>query len=86
MDFLVTHYPAEAILKFEEVSYLIKNGDEALLKRFLKTEVSRRYAAHSDSTHKATSGYLERVSNLLNVSLKQVNIVCLAAQGSRGGR
>ena len=62
MDFLVTNYPTEAINKFEEVSYLIKNGDETLLKKFLRTEVSRRYAAHSDSTTQATSGYMERVS------------------------
>lgn len=37
MDFLVTNYPTEAITKFEEVSYLIKKGDEALLKQFLRT-------------------------------------------------
>jgi hypothetical protein len=37
MDFLVINYPHEAILKFEEVSYLIKLGDEAKLKQFLST-------------------------------------------------
>jgi hypothetical protein len=37
MDFLVINYPHDAILKFEEVSYLIKLGDEAKLKQFLST-------------------------------------------------
>lgn len=37
MDFLVINYPHDAILKFEEVSYLIKQGDEAKLKQFLST-------------------------------------------------
>jgi len=32
MDFLVIHYPRDAITKFEEVSYLIKNGDEAKIR------------------------------------------------------
>ncbi len=60
MDFLVINYPNDAILKFEEVSYLIKLGDEAKLKQFLCTQVKKRYAAHSDSTAKLTAQYLER--------------------------
>ncbi len=55
MDFLVINYPNDAILKFEEVSYLIKLGDEAKLKQFLCTQVKKRYAAHSDSTAKLTA-------------------------------
>lgn len=54
MDFLVVNYPGDAIKKFEEVSYLIKLGDETKLKLFLKTFESKRYAAFSDSTAKAT--------------------------------
>jgi hypothetical protein len=54
MDFLVVNYPGDAINKFEEVSYLIKLGDEVKLKLFLKTFESKRYAAHSLSTAKAT--------------------------------
>lgn len=37
MDFLVINYPDEAILRFEEVSYLIKKNDPVKLKQFLKT-------------------------------------------------
>ncbi len=37
MDFLVVNYPDEAILRFEEVSYLIKKNDPAKLQQFLKT-------------------------------------------------
>ena len=32
MDFLVVNYPNDAITKFEEVSYLIKQGDEAKIR------------------------------------------------------
>jgi hypothetical protein len=32
MDFLVVNYPQDAISKFEEVSYLIKQGDEAKIR------------------------------------------------------
>lgn len=37
MDFLVVHYPHDAISRFEEVSYLIKTGDEDKLRQFMKT-------------------------------------------------
>ena len=70
MDFLVVNYPHDAITKFEEVSYLIKKGDKTKIQQFLKTCESKRYAAHSDSTHKATQSYLERASTLTSVSLK----------------
>lgn len=50
MDFLVVNYPDEAILRFEEVSYLIKRNDPSKLKQFLKTQESKRYCSHSAST------------------------------------
>lgn len=68
MDFLCVNYPDEAIVKFEEVSYLIKQNDEAKLRQFLKTQDVRRYAAHSDSTTKATESYLVRVDAFNAVS------------------
>jgi len=69
----VVHYPQDAILKFEEVSYLIKQGDEAKLRQFLKTCESKRYAAHSDSTAKATKQYLDRASALCSTSVPVAN-------------
>jgi len=68
MDFLVVNYPTDALSKFEEVSYLIKQGDEAKLRQFLKTAENKRYAAHSDSTAKATKQFLERASAMVSVS------------------
>jgi len=41
MDFIVVNYPNEALLKFEEVSYLIKLNDSKKLHKFLSTEVQR---------------------------------------------
>ena len=35
VDFLVRNYPRDAIEKFEEVSYLIKQGDKQKLEAFL---------------------------------------------------
>jgi len=59
MDFLVVNYPNDALSKFEEVSYLIKQGDEAKLKHYLKTVESKRYAANSVSTAKHTQPYID---------------------------
>lgn len=70
MDFVVVNYPSDAISKFEEVSYLIKQGDEAKLKQFLKTCESKRYAMHSDSTAKATKQYLERAQAMVSTVKK----------------
>ena len=39
MDFLIVNYPNDALVKFEEVSYLIKQQDEHKLHRFLRTSV-----------------------------------------------
>lgn len=41
LDFIVVNYPNEALLKFEEVSYLLKSGDTKKLHKFLSTEVQR---------------------------------------------
>jgi hypothetical protein len=41
LDFIVVNYPNEALLKFEEVSYLLKSGDTKKLHKFLSTEVHR---------------------------------------------
>lgn len=64
MDFLVVHYPHDAITKFEEVSYLIKQGDEAAIQRFLKTQELKRYAGHSDHSAQCTKAYLERAQGM----------------------
>ena len=46
VDFLVRNYPRDALIKFEEVSYLLKNGDYKLLEEFLQTCDTRHYARH----------------------------------------
>ena len=62
MDFLVVNYPFEALEKFEEVSYLIKQGSIEKLEKFLCTEDRRNYARHCDAQAKATSKYIERAN------------------------
>jgi hypothetical protein len=68
MDFLVVNYPCDALSKFEEVSYLIKEGDEAKIRQFLKTQEHKRYAAHSESTAKATQQFLHSSNAMILVS------------------
>lgn len=68
MDFLVQNYPREALEKFEEVSYLLKQGDNQKLKQFLLTEDNRKYARHVQSKAKATAKYIEKAQALLEVS------------------
>jgi len=41
LDFVVVNYPADALRKFEEVSYLVKLNDSNRLHKFLSTEVQR---------------------------------------------
>ena len=48
MDFLVLNYPSESLKKFEEASYLLKEGDEQKLKKFLLTEEIRMHAQHNE--------------------------------------
>ena len=67
-DFLVRNYPREAIEKFEEVSYLIKNGDKAKLEKFLLTQDCRDYARPCKQTSKHTSKHIEKASKFFPVS------------------
>jgi hypothetical protein len=67
MDFLVIHYPDEALEKFEEVSYLIKKGDNAKLEQFLCTEDKRNYAQHCSAAATVTAKYITRASAFFSV-------------------
>ena len=68
MDFLTVNYPDQALLKFEEVSYLIKQNDVEKVKAFLAKDDIREYARHCDSAAAVTKGYIERASAFFGVS------------------
>jgi hypothetical protein len=67
MDFLVVNYPFEALEKFEEVSYLIKQGSIEKLEKFLCTEDRRNYAKHCDESAKVTGQYIDRANVFFQV-------------------
>lgn len=58
MDFLVVNYPQDALHKFEEVSYLIKENDPVKLQKFLRTQVDLQYARNNASVAKETAKYV----------------------------
>jgi hypothetical protein len=48
VDRIVMSCPDKAIEVFEEVSYLIKNGDRFKLEEFIKVNDKRDYSVHCD--------------------------------------
>lgn len=49
---IVRHQPHNALDKLEEVSYLYKDNNGANLEKFLKTGISKDYAAPSDDSRR----------------------------------
>jgi hypothetical protein len=47
---LILHYPKGSLDKFEEVSYLLKNGGDKNLSNFLKVEDNRNYQPLSNTS------------------------------------
>jgi|688.fasta_scaffold827046_1 hypothetical protein len=68
MDFLIVNYPNDALIKFEEVSYLIKQQDEHKLHQFLRSSASKYNARHNDHFAKSIQPYLDRVAKFYTVS------------------
>ena len=68
MDFLICNYPNDALIKFEEVSYLIKQQDEHKLNQFLRSSVKKYNAQHNDVFAKNIQPYLDRVAKFYTVS------------------
>lgn len=67
MDFIILHYPQEAIEKVEEVSYLVKKGDLDKLAQFLRTEDSKYYAKPAcEARLKASKEHIARAKSMFN--------------------
>jgi intein/homing endonuclease len=70
MDHIVYHCPGEALNKLEEISYLLKQGDEAKVAQFLKVNENMNYQRPADSeTKAATQEYISQTKNLFVVSI-----------------
>ena len=50
MSHIVTHCPAEALNKIEEISYLLKCSDSTAIENFLKVNADHVYAQPSDES------------------------------------
>ena len=59
LDKLVATCPDRALERFEEVSYLIKNGDKLALEDFVKTAENRAYCVASPEIAEATEGHIK---------------------------
>ena len=59
LDKLVATCPDRALERFEEVSYLLKNGDKLALEDFIKTAENRDYCVASPEIAEATEGHIK---------------------------
>ena len=50
MSHIVTHCPAEALNKLEEISYLLKCSDTIAIENFLKVNAEHHYAKPSEES------------------------------------
>ena len=48
LNYLIVHYPEDALNKFEEVSYLYKHHDEIQVEEFLRLQDIKEYSRHCD--------------------------------------
>ncbi len=65
VDRIVMSCPHKAIQCFEEVSYLIKNGDRVKLEEFIRVNENTNYAVHCDQTAAGTKDTITRLRDLL---------------------
>ncbi len=59
IDKIVSTCPDQAIERFEEISYLIKNGDMLRLEDFVKCSEERLYARHCDEISASSKDGIE---------------------------
>ena len=58
MSHMVTHCPAEALNKLEEISYLLKNKDTIAIQNFLKLHETHIYAQPAYTSLKSATSDL----------------------------
>ena len=64
IDRIVASCPDQAIERFEEISYLIKNADSLKLEDFVKCSVLRDYARHNDEGSDSTKEALDSIRKM----------------------
>jgi len=69
LNYLVVHYPNDALNKFEEVSYLYKHHDRIAVQEFIKLEETKEYARHNDQVQANSEHILSHARRFFDVSI-----------------
>lgn len=64
IDRIVQSCPDQAIERFEEISFLIKNSEEINMEEFVRCHEDRRYAKHCDQTAAGTADAIESLRKM----------------------
>ena len=73
VDKIVQYCPDKAIESFEEISYLVKQGDRVKLEEFIKTRETRDYAVHDDQVAFGTKETIARLKQLVKAAPTEDN-------------
>jgi len=65
IDKIVQYCPDKAIERFEEISYLIKQGDSVKLEEFIKTQETKDYAVHDDAVAAGTKDTIAKIREVI---------------------
>ena len=68
VDRIVQSCPDQAIERFEEISFLIKNSDEINMEEFVRCHEDRRYAKHCEQTAQGTADAIESLRKMFPVT------------------
>ena len=86
IDRIVASCPDQAIERFEEISYLIKNSDTLKLEEFVRCDVDRQYAKHSgDLVEFGTSATIEDIRKMFPVTAVSAAVANEEDPGEGGG-
>ena len=83
IDRIVQSCPDQAIERFEEISFLIKNSDEINMEEFVRCHEDRRYARHCDQAASGTAAAIESLRKMFPAT--SVEAAAGGAEGEEGG-
>ena len=81
IDRIVQSCPDQAIERFEEISFLIKNSTEINMEEFVRCHEDRRYAKHCDQVAAGTAEALETLRKMFPAT----SIEAAGGGGEEGG-
>lgn len=85
IDRIVQSCPDQAIERFEEISFLIKNSDEVNMEEFVRCHEDRRYAKHCGQTAEGTKAAIESLRKMFPASAGSAEAAGEGEEGGGGG-